>query len=86
VRELPRCKPRSGFFKIFTKIVLYGVIEVGDNEYHIRFERNLKLRGIKPDKGGLSGIKGQNDGIKVGNGSEVKGKRAEGTWAGPEAR
>jgi hypothetical protein len=86
VRELPRCKPRSGFFKIFIKIVEYGVIWVGDHEYHIRFERNLKVRGIKPDKGGLSGIKGQNDGIKAGNGWEVRGKRAVGTWAGTEAR
>jgi hypothetical protein len=86
VRELPRCKPRSGFFKIFTKIVVYGVIEVGDYEYHIRFERNLKVREIKPDKWGLSRIKGQNDVIKAKNGSEVWGKRAKGKWAGPKAR
>jgi hypothetical protein len=44
------------------------------------------VREIKPDKGGLRGIKGQNGGIKAGNRSEVEGKRAEGTWAGPEAR
>jgi hypothetical protein len=71
VRELPRCKPRSGFFKNFTKLVVYVVIGVGEAEYHIRFERNLKVREIKPDKGGLRRIKGQNDEIKAGNGPEA---------------
>jgi hypothetical protein len=47
------------------------------------------LLEIKQDKGGLSRIKRikfQNGGIKVENGSKVKEKRAEGTWAGPKAQ
>jgi hypothetical protein len=51
VRELPWPNRGAVFFKIFTKIVIYGVIEVGEHEYDIRFERNLKVREIKPDKG-----------------------------------
>jgi hypothetical protein len=70
VRELPWPNRGTDFFKIFTKIVFYGVIGVGNYEYHIRFERNLKLREIKPDKRGLRGIKGKNDRIKAGKGAE----------------
>ena len=57
MRELPWPNRGTDFFKIFTKIVIYGVIGVVDNEYHIRFERNLKVREIKPDIRGLRGIK-----------------------------
>ena len=45
-----------------------------------------ETRRIKPDKGGLRGIKSQNARIKGGNGWEMKGKRAEGTWGPAEGR
>jgi hypothetical protein len=46
VRELPWPNRGTDFFKIFTKIVDYGVIEVRDSEYDNGFERNLKVRWI----------------------------------------
>jgi hypothetical protein len=46
VRELPWPNRGAVFSKIFSKIVVYGVIGVGDSEYDNGFERNLKVRGI----------------------------------------
>jgi len=37
--------------------VFYGVIWVGEHEYHIGFEIGQAVREIKEDKAGLRGIK-----------------------------
>ena len=87
-----RCGPRSGkiFFLQFSLIkrVLWGNRGRGTRisslfqDWPSGFRDIAGLRGLR----GIKRDKGQNARIKGGNGLEVKGKRAEGTWGPAEGR